>query len=131
MTESGHNSDRKRAVPVKVEDRRKCKRLPLSFPIKVSGTDTAGEEFSDLTVTTDVSDQGCRFDLLRNLQLGDVLTIQIVERDTGKPGSAPPIHFEVAWVGASDWGWSIGVVSAQPGNLWHVAFPKKNPVRNS
>jgi hypothetical protein len=114
------------------DDRRHCRRVLLSFPIKVSGFDLNGQPFSDLSVTTDVSDQGCRFDLLRQVQLGDVLTIQLVDRSSGKPSDERAPQFRVAWVWPSERGWSVGVTLVHEQNFWHVAFPKpKTPLNSS
>jgi hypothetical protein len=108
------------------DDRRQCKRVSLSYPIRVSGCDSTGHSFSDVTVTTDVSDSGCRFDLLREIEMGEVVTIQIVDRNTGKPHDGRAPRFRVAWATPSDRGWSVGVVLLEPENFWHMIFPKRN-----
>jgi hypothetical protein len=113
------------AARPKEQDRRKCKRVALSYPIRVSGLDYAGHMFSDLSVTTDVSQQGCRFDLLREVTLGSILSIQIVNRDTGNPHSSRASQFKVAWISPSLNGWSVGALILNPGNMWHMAFPKR------
>ena len=117
--------DPKKSVKVQDDDRRGCRRVCLSYPIRVAGSDRLSLPFSDLTVTTDVSEQGCRFDLLRELELGDVLIIQIVERGTGKPHDDKTPQFKVAWVSPSQRGWSVGVVMLTPENIWHMAFPRR------
>jgi hypothetical protein len=123
--------DANAAPNAKGKDRRRYKRVPLSFPIEVSGSDSTGKPFCDLTVTTDVSAQGCCFGLLREVRLGDVLTIQIVLRGSRKPDGTKPLGFEVAWIEPSEWGWKIGAVTRQPENIWHMKFPKQTPPLNS
>jgi hypothetical protein len=106
-------------------DRRQGKRVPISFPIEISGFDDAGRLFRECTVTTDVSEQGCRFDLLRELKRGDVIAIQLISRNGDRPEKSRPLLFEIAWVDASLRGWTMGASKLQPENIWHLAFPQK------
>ncbi len=110
------------------DDRRTGKRVALSYPIRVSGSDDAGHSFSDLAVTTDVSEQGCRFDLLRELSLGSIVTIHIVSRNSGKPQDHRKSQFKIAWVSPSPRGWTIGALILNPANIWRMAFPKRSKV---
>ena len=123
MTRKNSNGFR---IPVQL-DRRRCQRLHLSFPIQVSGTDTAGQPFCERTVTGDVSDEGCSFEFLREVRCGDTLRIKLVPRKGVEAGSGHTLLFEVAWVETSEWGWAIGACKLQPENIWHMAFPQKDP----
>ena len=60
--------------------------------------------FDDRTVTNDVSEEGCRFDLLRPLRCGDVVTLRVVGRDSNDVNYGPALRFEVVWVETSEQG---------------------------
>ena len=89
-------------------DRRKYKRVLLSFRIQVSGIDCTGHEFQERTVISDVSEYGCRFDLLRQILLDDVVKIEVVRLDGGLLDEREQLQFKVAWVDPSVRGWTIG-----------------------
>lgn len=112
-------------------DRRKGRRVPISFAIEVSGFDAAGHMFREVTVTTDISEHGCRFDLLRELHRGDVIAIQRVLRGGNRQEDSKPLLFEAVWAYASNHGWTIGASKLQSENIWQVAFPPKKPVSES
>jgi hypothetical protein len=121
-------SDALRALQTSEEDdeRRRHKRLPITFPIEVSGVDPQGNIFREITVTTNVSEHGCSFELLRELSRGDVIAIQLCGRGNNRPPNAKPLLFEVMWVESSHRGWSVGASKMQGENIWHVAFPRKD-----
>src|ERR1700733_6570560 len=116
-------SEYDRREPPRVE-RRRTKRMGLRFCIQVTGTDAAGQPFCDRTVTTDVSEEGCRFELLRPVNRGDEIQIRRVPLDAEKPPDGKVLRFMIVRVDASEWGWSVGAEKMQPGNLWRMAFPK-------
>ncbi len=103
-------------------ERRRTKRVPLSFQIEVSGRDRAGQVFRDQAVTTDVNEDGCRFDFLRQLQAKDVVAIQL----TGRYGSlSKRVLCEVVWAEPNERGWSIGVERLQAEDIWPMKFPPR------
>jgi hypothetical protein len=104
-------------------NRRKSKRVTISFPIEVSGFDEAGRMFRERAVTNDVSEHGCRFDLMRELKGGEVVAIQLGSRSGQRSDKSRPLLFEVAWVNPSVHGWTVGALKLQPDNLWHLVFP--------
>jgi hypothetical protein len=106
-------------------DRRQGKRVAIAFPIEISGFDAAGRIFRECSITSDVSEQGCKFDLLRELKCGDVIAIQLVPPGGGRPEKSKPLLFEVAWVSPSSHGWTLGASKLQPENIWHLIFPPK------
>jgi hypothetical protein len=119
-----HNPEHKVAgsqEPTYTKERRRTKRLRLSFQIEVSGRDRAGHLFHDAAVTIDVNDDGCQFDLVRQLQRGDVVGIRVVGRG-GKMGKLA--LFEVVWAEASERGWTIGAMKLQAVNIWNMHFPR-------
>jgi PilZ domain-containing protein len=113
----------------RLAERRRTERLPFSFQIQVSGVDHAGEFFREYTVTTNVSGNGCRFDLLRQVRPKDVLAIQVSPRNPdGELEENRPLLFEVIWSEPNERGWAVGAAQLQPGNIWHITFP---PMRDS
>ena len=121
MPESREKNAEKQATV----DRRKAKRVNLTFQIEVSGFDPSGQLFREHAVTSDVSEDGCKFALLREVKPKDVLAIQLVRRGDGQPCEGRPLLFEVAWAEPSERGWTIGALKLQPDDMWHVGFPKK------
>ncbi len=104
-------------------DRRRGKRLPLVFPIEVSGSTSDGRMFSEKTKTLDISDRGCRFALERELQRGEDIGIKLQSRDGPRSPAAKALLFRVAWCTRIGACWQVGVLKLQPENIWHVAFP--------
>jgi PilZ domain len=107
-------------------DRRRCKRLTLRYQIEVSGFDRSGQLFRDRAVTLDVSEQGCKFNLLREMECGDVVAIRLVGRDGARCDAGKPLLFEIVWIEPSECGWSIGAAKLQAENIWHIAFPSSH-----
>lgn len=109
-------------------DRRQGKRVVIAFPIEVSGFDAVGRIFREHSATADVSEQGCRFDLLRELKGGDVIAVQLVSPGKDRPEKSKPLLFEIVRVAPSAHGWTFGASKLQPENIWHLIFPPKKPV---
>jgi len=110
-----------------MQDRRQGKRVTLVFPIEVSGLDRSGRMFCERTVTSDISEVGCRFQMKTQPQRGDVVAIKLLSRrDAGAPESKA-LMFRVAWTARTADGWTAGALQLQPENIWHVGFPPKNP----
>jgi hypothetical protein len=108
------------------QDRRKGKRVPLTFPIEVSGFDHTARLFSERTKTTDISEVGCRFQMKRPLSPGDVVAIKLLSRRNEKSPASKPLLFQIMWVQREPDGWIAGALKLQPENIWHVAFPPAN-----
>jgi hypothetical protein len=104
-------------------DRRREKRIPLVFPIEVSGFDRNGRFFRERTVTADVSESGCRFQLKTEVERGAVLAIKLASRDTNRQQLERPLLFKVARVAEEKSGWTLGASKLQPESLWCIAFP--------
>jgi hypothetical protein len=107
------------------DDRRRTKRVPLSFQIEVSGRDQTGAPFRERAMTRDVNGNGCKFDLLWNVRPGDLLAICVIPRDPSNSNAEQPTIFKVVWVEPSDLGWTIGAMTLHAKNIWHMAFPTK------
>jgi len=106
--------------PAAVEKRR-TKRMPLSFQIEVSGRDGAGAKFCEPAVTTDVNEHGCRFDFLRELRPKEIVAIQRVWRNAPWI-ETKPVLFEVVWVDPKERGWAVGATSPHAANIWQISI---------
>jgi hypothetical protein len=106
-------------------ERRRTKRVPLTFQIEVAGRDQSGALFRDRAVTWDVNEDGCRFPLLRQLKQGDFVEIRVVSREDNLPRVDKPTLFEVVWVEPGEMGWTVGVTTLRPENIWHMSFPSR------
>jgi PilZ domain len=96
-------------------ERRRTKRIPLAFQVEVSGREPKGGLFQDQAVTIDVNEAGCRFDLERQLNRGDVVTIRVVQSCSA---SNRPTRFQVVWAEPADLGWTIGVMKLRDEAIW-------------
>lgn len=108
------------------EDRRKHKRVTLTFPVEVTGFDINRQLFCERTVTQDISASGCRFLLNRRIARGDVVAIRLLgcERENTQPGR--PLLFNVIWVAHQDNAWVAGALMVQREKFWHMEFPDKD-----
>ncbi len=104
--------------------RRKGKRLPLSYPIEVSGIDHTGLAFTERTGTVDISQAGCRIMMKKKLERGDVVVIRVVARpDHQKPNDKATL-FQVIWVSRHEEDWMVGLQRLQTDDIWEVSFPE-------
>ncbi len=107
-------------------DRRRGKRVHLTFPIEVSGFDRTGKMFCERTVTLDISEAGCRILLKSEVNRGDVVAIKLLGRfETSKP-PARPLQFQIVWTDREDGAWLAGALKLQPEEIWRVHFPPDN-----
>src|SRR5277367_4092743 len=104
-------------------DRRRSKRVRLSFHIEVSGIDHKGQLFRDHVVTIDVSDRGCQFELAREIDVKAPISIQVVDRNGAPAHGSKPILFEAVRVEFSKGGRIVGAMQLQSANIWHMTFP--------
>jgi hypothetical protein len=104
-------------------DRRKERRIPLAFPIEVSGFDTEGRFFKERSGTIDISENGCRFQLKAQVEPTSVVALKVLHRNGSGSSHDRPLLFRVARVIREDGGWTLGVVKLQAESIWCVAFP--------
>jgi hypothetical protein len=114
-----------------MEDRRRYKRVPLAFPIEVSGFGRTGRLFTECTTTSNISKTGCRFLLKTQVSRGDVVAIKVLSRREDHSPASKPLLFQIICVVPEEEGWSVGALQLQPENLWHMAFPQNNPSKPS
>ena len=104
-------------------ERRRSKRVPMTFHIEVSGIDSKGRLFRDRTVTNDVSEGGCQFELTREIEARAPISIQVVSSGGTPHHGSKPHLFEVARVEITKFGCMVGAMQLQPANIWHMTFP--------
>jgi hypothetical protein len=107
------------------EDRRHCKRIPLTFPIEVSGLDSAGQLFVERTMTADISASGCRFKLGKKVSPGEVVAIRLLTRLSASSDPARPMLFEIAWIEEDAGAWVNGAKKLETKDIWPVEFPTR------
>jgi hypothetical protein len=107
-------------------DRRNGKRVSMSFPVEVTGLDNSGRLFVEETVTSDISETGCRFALRTKLVRGAVVAVRLLARLRPDPAAGKPILFEIAWARLVGGEWIAGAKMLQAENLWHMSFPKRS-----
>lgn len=112
-------------------DRRNGKRVPLTFLIEVTGLDRGGRLFVEETVTSDISETGCRFALKTRIARGDVVAIRLLTRLNPDPEAGKPLLFEIAWAREVGGEWVAGARMLQAANIWHMAFPPGAPPKQT
>ena len=91
--ESDDKLDRDCAV-----DRRMDDRLIVNAPAEVTNLRGPDDYATECVIIEDVSDVGCRFCLHGPVQEGDMVAIQLLDRDGTRILELPIKFFEVKWV---------------------------------
>ena len=91
--------------------------------IEVSGFDRNGRFFSERTLTSDISDNGCKFDLQTEVDRQSALAIRVIHRRHGLELDSRPVLFEVARMEPQPGGWTMGASLMQPIGPWWVELP--------
>ena len=106
-------------------ERRRGKRIPLTFYVEVSGIGLNGVPYCDHAAASDVSDRGCQLHLAREVKPGDLLSIRVArQKDAGVEQDAPFLY-QAVWVESSAGGWLAGLAALEPGNPWRINFPQE------
>lgn len=109
----------------RVFDRRKAKRLFLSFPIEVSGVDRCGQPFVERTKTQDVSDAGCRLFLIAPVERGDIVNIRLCSPPGVRLPEEKAEKFEIKSVEPTGTGFMVGARKIMDGDIWKISFPAR------
>ena len=104
-------------------DRRRAKRLNLSFSVEISGVDRSGCAFVERTKTEDVSEMGCRLFTTIPFKRGDHLDIRLVPPNGEKLPEENAQPFEIMWATPTKSGWSVGARNVRGEKIWKVLFP--------
>ncbi len=120
------------ALSVEVQkDRRKGKSVSLAFPIEVCGFDRTGRLFFERTMTRDVSEAGCLFQVKTPLERGDVVAIRLLSSGEDQPSAGKPVLFQIMWSIREPEGWTAGALRLQPENIRHGTFPPSEQPKSS
>jgi hypothetical protein len=104
-------------------DRRKAKRLFLSFLVELSGIDAKGKPFVERTKTDDISATGCRLVTTIPVKCGDLVDIRLTVPEGSRLPPESAHQFEIMWVHPVRSGWSVGAHQLHEGKIWKVSFP--------
>jgi len=107
-------------------DRRSGKRIRLNFSIEITGFDRTGRLFTERTRTQDISEIGCRFDLLTPVERGNVIAIKLLPPGEAALPEEKPLLFEIIWTVTRAIGWTVGARKLQDDKIWKVTFPPAN-----
>ena len=92
----------------------------------MSGFDRTGRLFYERTVTSNVSENGCRFQVSKPLEPGDVVAIKIIGCQDASPAANKALLFQIRWIVRENGGWLAGALKLQPESIWHTSFPPGN-----
>ena len=111
-------------------ERRRGKRIALTFDVELSGIGMNGVPYCDHAAASDVSDRGCKLQMSREVKPGDLLTLRVVRAADAGDNQEAPFLFQAIWVEPCAGGWIAGLAALEPGNPWRVIFPMEQLVRD-
>lgn len=94
-------------------NRRREPRLPLTFPIEVSGFDRLGRFFTEQSSCFDVGAESCAFRLHVDVEEESVLAIRSFHWQNNNVLDSRPMLFQVARIEKSDDDWVVASVRLQ------------------
>jgi len=103
-------------------ERRQQPRSEIRIPIEVCGFNKHSRFFTEKTVTHDVSDSGCRFNLRTEVEKESVIAIRVINHKNGCEVDSRPVLFQVNWFRELPDGYTLGASKLQPGPVWSVQF---------
>jgi hypothetical protein len=112
-------------------ERERESRREMCHTIEVCGFDRNGRFFSERTLTCDISDTGCKFDLHTEVERESVLAIRVINRRHGQEIDSRPVLFQVARMNPQPGGWTMGASLVQPTGPWWVEIPEQINFSNS
>jgi len=98
---------------------RRRNRIKAVLPVRVSGSDSAGNSYSDVVHTLDITESGARLGaILRQLQVGSLLVLQYKQHKA---------EFRVVWIKlmASSKEHQIGLEAVAPKDVWGLGWSAK------
>jgi hypothetical protein len=102
-------------------DRRMERRVPLVFPIEVSGVNAENKNFIEQTYTLNVSLSGCCFQTLQHLTRGTRIGINLADREAQQT-SELQVQYEVGWAELLGDLWIVGAQKITPGSIWRAEW---------
>ena len=106
------------------QERRCSRRLQLAIQLEVTGFDRTGQFFSGYAMTANISERGCRFDLLYELLPGDAILVRLARPSGRFCGESRPIPFEIVWIEPNEHGWTVGAAKLRSE---HFPSPRLTP----
>jgi PilZ domain len=104
---------------------RRERRYPFLIPIEVSGIDRGGQPFCENTLTSDVSQRGCRFTLKKELDKDAIVAIRVLRTLAGKPGDPRLVMFQIIYARQEQDAWTMGAWTLQPDVAWCPDIPRE------
>ena len=95
-------------------NRRREPRLPLTFPIEVSGFDQRGRFFTEQTSCSDVGEASCSFRLRAEVDEEAVVAIRSFHWQNNNVLDSRPVLFQVARIEKEAEGWIVATTRLQP-----------------
>ena len=112
------------------QDRRRGKRIPLSFKVEVSGIGLDGVPYCDQAAASEVSNRGCQIHLKREIKSGDMLTLRVIRENGATTDPEAPFLYQIVWARKNNGSWVAGLEALEPGNPWHITIPRESVVRH-
>ena len=104
-------------------ERRREKRVNLTFSIAISTFNRNADLVAERTRTIDISENGCRFATRLPLERGNVLAIALVGLDEKNFAEEKSRRFEVMWTAEQSNVRIVGARQTDGDTLWNVSFP--------
>jgi hypothetical protein len=110
-------------------DRRREKRVNLTFSIAISTFSRNADLITERTRTLDISEYGCRFATNLPLERGNVVAITLLGPDEKTIAQEKLGRFEVMWTTEQPNVRIVGARQTEGDSLWDVSFPtfKRSP----
>lgn len=110
---------------------RREQRYPLVIPIEVSGIGRDGQPFCENTLTSNVSERGCRFSLKKELEKDAIVAIRVLRTLAGLPGDPRLMMFQIVYIKQEQSAWTMGAWTLQPDLAWCPDVPRESePARD-
>ena len=104
-------------------ERRREKRVNLTFSIAISTFNRNADLVAERTRTIDISENGCRFATRLPLERGNVLAIALVGLGEKTFAQEKSRRFEVMWTAEQSNVRIVGARQTDGDTLWNVSFP--------
>lgn len=106
-------------------------RVPVKHSIEVCGFDRHGHFFTERSMTTDVSESGCDFDLHREVERDSIIAIRVINHRFGREIDSQPILFKIARMEPCSIGWTLVGSKLQPGGPCWVEITELSKIPNT
>jgi hypothetical protein len=104
-------------------DRRREKRVNLTFSITISTFSRNADLITERTKTLDISEYGCRFATNLPLERGNVVAIALLGPDEKNIAQEKLGRFEVMWTTEQPNVRIVGARQTEGDSIWDVSFP--------